>query len=392
MRKHRAIISIGAGNSQLPLILSSRKRGWSVVAVDRNPNAIGFQHTDMSINESTYDSDTVIAALREIQDLYQFEGVVARTTAYEALLTAAKVAQEFNLPGLTNELVQISTEKSTLREFCNLYFLPVPMGIKGGPDISHIELVNPPLIIKPDRTSVGKSNIYFCSNKSHLHTYIAETIKMSTNQMVEIESYLEGIDATCLCWAHRGQAQIITWWDELVGIDKDNRIVGLGVSVPSVIAGTIVQGEAERIVAKLVRHFPEADVLLHVSFRVTMEGMPYIMEVHADLGGDLIADVLLPSANKNFNFFDIAILIATKQLQKVEDYFFNPTVLYYMNRSNELGSASFLQFFDPALYQEGGVKHNLALLPEIVPLRNIELSAWPLHLEWFEKNSSGVYE
>ena len=72
--------------------------------------------------------------------------------------------------------------------------------------------------------------------------------KASSNRQAIIEKYIDGIDTTCFCWAHKGQALILTWWDELVGIGADDRITGIGGSVPSVISDTNVQRKAEGLV------------------------------------------------------------------------------------------------------------------------------------------------
>jgi phosphoribosylaminoimidazole carboxylase (NCAIR synthetase) len=383
--KRPAVISIGAGKNQLPLILVARKMGWSVIAVDRDPNAPGFRHADVCITSSTHDTNSVMAMLYQLNDDYSFEGVVARTSASKALRTAATVSEEFSLPGLTRDLLKVSTEKSTLREFCSLNGLPVPTGARVGPRLYTLEGLDSPVIVKPDVTCVGKANVRLCTERTSIAACAAEAAGASANQWVEIESYVEGIDTTCLCLACRGQACILGWWDELVGVDVAGQILALGLSVPSVVEGSHAQREAEEVVTRLVSLFPTADILLLVSFRITMEGNPYIVEVHADLGGDLIADTLLPAANPDFHFFELAVRVATHTILEVERVSFKPTALYYRGAiaSPESSRGGFPEY---VIYQQESAKHNLALLPETASSQGLAIRIWPLHLQWLNRN------
>ena len=382
-----AVISLGAGVNQLPLIVTAKKMGWSVVAVDRDPNAPGFAHADVGIQKSSHDTESVIDALNHISDYFSFRGVVARTSAAEALHTWIAVSEMFGLPALKSELVQLLTEKSMLRKFSNLYHLPVPKGTKVTTNLNRYEAPPLPVLVKPDIPRVGKQNVRLCRDGAHLETYVADAAHSSNNHCAEVESYIEGIDATCFCLAHEGKTFVLTWWDELVGIDSEDRIVGLGVSVPSVIAGTATQGIGEQIVTRLVSNFPTVCALLLISFRITMEGNLFIIEVNSSLGGDLIADKLLPAANPHFDCFELCLQVATRSIQKVNPISFKPTALCCFVKRPGLSEGSAGALANYMIFQRGSRKENLALLAELVGAQGLELSVWPRPLEWFERNS-----
>ncbi|MBN2374040.1 hypothetical protein JXL19_09665 [bacterium] len=382
-----AIISIGAGVSQLPLILTAKQMGWAVVAVDRDSNAPGFKHADLAINVSTHDTLAVYSALCDKANMFNFIGTIARTTAAEALYTATFVSEKFGLQGLSRKLVQISTEKSSLREFCSLNNLPVPKGIRLNSQFHGIEEIPGPFVIKPDQTSVGKTDIYICHNNEKFFPFITKAAKASNNQRVEVESFIEGIDVTCLCWAHYGHTFFIAWWDELVGIEQNNKIIGIGVSIPSVITNKSAQRKTEKVVADFINHFPDVDALILVSLRITMDGEPFIIEVHADLGGDLIADVLLPSANSEFDFFELAIKIATGGVSNLSPVNFKPMVLYYDRKRLRCSRFNLEGISDCFVIQSGTIKENLKYLyEEIIPSEGLALSVLPMHFEWLKNN------
>jgi len=375
-----AIISIGAGNSQLPLIVTAKKMGWAVLAVDREQDAPGFLYADVRINTSTHDTQSILLELGKLANNYKFRGVVARTTATEALLTAVAISKDFGLPGLNKELVEISTTKSKLRRFCGLFNIPMPTGTDVS-DLKELEHLDYPSIVKPDRTLVGKAEIYLCKNRQQLTTRFEDTLRLSANKRMEIQHFIDGIDATCLCWAHKGVPRALAWWDELVGVDTENRVVGIGVSAPSVIADTHVAKKAEAIIRQLTSYFPDVSALLLVSFRVTMEGAPYVIEIHADLGGDLIADVLLPNANTEFDFFELAIKVATGNTELLSLIDFRPATLYYQRYSPDT-------FEDYYVSLGQTVRDNLNQIHEVVGSMGLSLSIWPRHLEWLDLHNS----
>ena len=94
-----AIISIGAGLGQLPLIQAAHELGFEVIAVDRKPAAECLPFVSESIINSTYDADGVLAGLENISKQFDIKGVLARTSG-PAILTAARVAKYLNVPGV----------------------------------------------------------------------------------------------------------------------------------------------------------------------------------------------------------------------------------------------------------------------------------------------------
>lgn len=325
----QALISIAAGSQQAPLIKKAKELGYIVVAVDRDVNAPGFAFADECIVVSTHDSDAVVSELSLMSQRHVFAGVVARTTG-KALLTASRIASAFDLPGLTVDLVKLATEKSTLRSFCNSRGIPAPVGWLLNPNDDIPSNIPMPVVVKPDYTVVGKAGITLCRNRTDLVSAVQVAATASGNDKVELESYVDGIDTTCLCWAYAGQTHIITWWDELVACDADGRFIGLGVSVPSVIVGTSAEAKAESVIRELVSYFPTVEALLLFSLRVSKDNNIHVLELHADLGGDLIADVLLPNAASQFDYFHLAIDVATSSITSVPPLQLTPTLLYYL--------------------------------------------------------------
>jgi biotin carboxylase len=376
----QSIIILGAGNAQIPVIKKAKDLGYFVVAIDRNANAPGFKYSDIVINESTYDEKKIISELIKLDDKYEFKGIVARTTG-KPLLTAASISQKFNLSGLTNDVVSTVISKSKLREFCYINKIPFPEGQIITSKKEQIKIPYP-IILKPDLANIGKSNIFFCSNHIELQKYFDYAYNASSNLSVELESFIDGIDVTCLCWANNGNVANLCWWDELVGITTDNQIVGIGVSIPSVVLNTIAKENAEHIVQKIVQKFYKIDALMLISFRITMDNTPYVIEIHLDLGGDLIAEKLFPSSNPNFDYFKTAIQISTNSIKDIWPLNFKPTAMYYMSNNPILIGSTDFRYGENLIIQKGSIKNNLDYAKEVYVKRKLDFKYLPKHKEW----------
>lgn len=357
IQEFKTIICLGAGISQLPLIQAAKHRGCNVVAIDRDSKAPGFSLADKRIIESTYDVERVLNSLHSLDKRHHFCGLVARTSG-PALKTAAAIAEEFNLPGLSREIVPLATEKSKLREFCESHGILMPKGQK----ISQLKELDPnfpmPLIVKPDLPLIGKKNVRVVWKSSDLESAVQSAIQSSGNGFAEVEEYIDGFDVGCLFHANKGAFTIKAFWDELVGVRQNGNILGLGVSVPSVIAGSSVEPKIRFIVESFASFFTNINALLILALRIDLEGNVYVIELHADLGGDLIAEELLPLADSSFNYFEYCISVALNDGSKSMEPMFSPSAILYTSDCLK-GKASFDKFI--------ALKHNgLGLLHQTI--------------------------
>jgi hypothetical protein len=330
IQEFETIICLAAGVSQLPLIKAAKKAGYLVIAIDRNPEAPGFSLADKRIIESTYDTERVLNALHSLAKHHHFCGLVARTSG-PALNTAAAIADEFHLHGLSREIVPLATEKSKLRKFCESHGILMPKGQK----IPQLKDLDPdflmPLIVKPDLPLIGKKDVRVVWKSSDLESAVQAAIRSSGNGFAEVEEYIDGTDVGCLFHANKGRGTVKAFWDELVGVRYSGEILGIGVSVPSVIAGSAVETKIISLVKSFASFFTNINALLILALRIDLAGNIYIIELHADLGGDLIAEELLPLADPSFNYFEYCINVALNENSKIMEPMFTPSAILYKN-------------------------------------------------------------
>jgi len=369
--KKEILICLGAGISQLSLIKVAKKEGHLIIGIDRNSKASGVKYLDEFIKISTYKTKNIISKLMSFQNRYKFSGLIARTSG-PALKTAGSIAETFNLNGLTHDIIPLAIEKSSLRNFCCQNNLPVAKGIKVKSYKSFNNEFVMPIIIKPDIPLVGKKDVQVLQNLSSVRLAIKNACQSSGNGYAEIEEYVDGFDVACLFWLKKGRVKILTYWDELVGVENNGIIKGLGSSVPSVIIGTKVEKKVEALIFKLGSFFPSVNGLIILSLRVNIDGLPCIIELHADLGGDLIAEKLFRYADKNFNYFKKVILITCGKKVCLSSLVpkFRPTSMLYRSRKKI------------TLYSSNNLKLNLKKTFSII--KKDKLKIIPKHYKWYK--------
>ena len=302
------VISLAAGKHQLPLIRAAQAQGFKVVAIDRDAAAMGMQCADVALELSTHDAPGIIRALHELAPLFEFKGLLHRTSG-KALESAALVCAEFGLLGLSPIAARISTEKSALREFCGNNGIPMPRGHKcaGEGDLPF----GMPVIVKPDFPTVGKRDVRRISDEKQLPAAMQAAAASSFNKMVEIEQYIDGIDVSCLFHLSNRRARLIATYDELIGVAENGTLLPFGISMPSSHDAPSCRASYQRIIDDFAAALPGVDALMIVSLRVDRNGRPFVIELHADLGGDRIAEELFPRAMPELQFFDLAVRLAT---------------------------------------------------------------------------------
>jgi biotin carboxylase len=118
----KKIMILGASFLQLPAIQQAKKMGLQVIAVDMDPQAVGFQEEGV-ITEviSTIDTENVLKAARK----HNIDGITTICTDLP-MRTVATVAKELGLPGITPEAAFKATDKAAMRRCLAEHGVPVP--------------------------------------------------------------------------------------------------------------------------------------------------------------------------------------------------------------------------------------------------------------------------
>jgi biotin carboxylase len=91
------LLFLGASVSQVPAMRHARGAGHRVVAVDADPDAVGFALADRSINVDFAHIAEVVAAAA----VHRVDGVLA-ISSDRAVVPAAAIAESLALPGIAS--------------------------------------------------------------------------------------------------------------------------------------------------------------------------------------------------------------------------------------------------------------------------------------------------
>ena len=189
----RTLLILSGGIESIPGIRMAREMGLHVVVSDKNPEAPGFVEADDRIVASIYHvSEAVSAAKRYHQTVRPIQGVICM--ASDVPLTAASIASELNLPGITVKAATMACDKLAMkRKFLEddiriPWFSPVD-------SLSHLRKIvkqRPfPLVLKPV-DSRGARGVIRLDPEVDLDWAFGHSLGQSPTGRVMVETFLSG--------------------------------------------------------------------------------------------------------------------------------------------------------------------------------------------------------
>lgn len=293
-----ALLVYGAGSNQIPVIEAGRRRGWRVVAVDRDPKAPGSALADRFVCASLRDHEAIVHAV-ESEDL---RGVVARVTDAVAIESSRRLSALRGLASPCKSLVAAATSKRALGALCERAGLRTPRRFEPA---QPIDFTSGAVCVRPDVTVRGKAAIRRVAHPSDMAVARAEAVAASANARADVSLWIEGGDVSVLALLDRGQARRITLFDEWVAVAPDGRIAGIGAGIPSIF--DTKPDAIDAALAALARACPESRCVATLSLRIDDAERAFLIEIHLGVGGDALADRLLPAALPGFDAFDFLV-------------------------------------------------------------------------------------
>lgn len=323
-----AVVCLAAGRWQVPVIRKAQELGYAVIAVDRDAAAPGFDYSEEQLNLSTWEARPIIDRLGELSPRYHLRGVLNRSSGLP-VVTAAEISAWYGLPGVPPASARQILDKSSLLAACHLAGIKMPhfTSLDRETNLASIEMTMP-CVVKPALSQVGKNGVSLIEDHTQLAAAVHKAFSASGNGKVNIEGYVPGFDVSLLALVTQRCFTPLVLLDELNRRNPDGSVAGTGFAVPSRFAG---REEEQRIVslgAAIVRHFGLETTAFALSCRCEEGGYPSVIEIHLDMGGDLVLDRLLP-ASTDFDFFAYYIRgLAGEKLDEAKTAF-RPTALIF---------------------------------------------------------------
>lgn len=343
----KTIMILGASILQLPAIKKAREMGLRVVAVDMNPEAVGFKE-DGVIKEviSTIDIPNVVEAAKR----NKVDGVMTLASDMP-MRSVAAVAKEMGLVGISDDTALKATNKAFMRQALYEHGVPVPRFYK----VSNREEYEKataefrvPFIVKPADNS-GSRGIFKISDFNDQQTiknaYDYSRASSRSGEVV-VEEYMNGPEVSVETLSLEGECHVIQITDKLT--TGAPHFVEMGHSQPTRLSTET----AERIreVAKAAnRAIGITNGPSHTEIIVTEEG-PKIVELGARLGGDCITTHLVPLST-GVDMVECCIRIALGEKPDIEvKHNKGSAIRYFLQHA---GTVKAIDFIDKAKLVDG---------------------------------------
>lgn len=287
----KKIMILGASILQLPAIIKAKEMGLNVVAVDMNPDAIGFKEEGVVCEIiSTIDEDGILEAAKK----HHIDGIVTICTDLP-MRAVARVASELNLPGISEEAAFMCTNKGAMRARLKEYNVPVPEYYNVVTKTEYLEAVNKfgeKCVVKAVDNS-GSRGIQLI-NDVHDSKTVDEAFdyckQFSRSGELVVEEFMEGPEVCVETLSVDGVCYPIQITDQLA--KQPPYFTDAGYNQPTLLSEEMKKKIREVAVAAnmALENYKGSSCTEMI---VTKDG-PKIVEVGARLAGDCMTTHLVP--------------------------------------------------------------------------------------------------
>lgn len=302
----KKIMVLGASILQLPAIEKAKEIGLEVIAVDMNPDAVGFKVPGV-IKEviSTIDTPAILEAAKR----HQINGIMTLASDMP-MQSVAVVSHEMGLVGISEDTALKATNKAFMRDALSEAGVPIPMyfRVKGKDEfkeaVGKVRTAGYKCIVKPADNS-GSRGVDLINNQSDLDAAYDYTVHYSRGGDVVVEEFMEGPEVSVETLAVDGCVHVIQITDKLT--TGAPFFVEMGHSQPSQLSEE-VKDRIRKVAIAANKAIGIQNGPSHTEIKVTQDG-PKIVELGARLGGDCITTHLVPLST-GVNMVECSIRIA----------------------------------------------------------------------------------
>jgi hypothetical protein len=351
------IISLGAGENQVPLIKKAVEMGYQVIGVDMRSQAPGFAFCSFKIIESITEYRRIYSKITKLSLEDQLVGVGSRSFG-KAIQTVAYLAEKFKLPGNPPAVVQNFYNKEKMKLFLSQNGIKVPLQYDPNSIVKQkkINSIPFPLIYKPiDGNS--KKGIKIIQS-------VEEFKKLpKLNTRTFLEDYIIGSEVTVLGLVSKSKFHLVSVSDKIT--THFPPYLEIAHILPTRFTNYL--GEILMNMQRIVNITGLMMGPVVAEFKITPNGDLYLMEVMPEVGGEYLAEVLIPRYYKYDYFHDYVNTIVGRDVKSVQrkkaskmnsiiHFLVPPQGKHKFMKTNFLSEKSnIIPFFQKELLAEGSI-------------------------------------
>lgn len=285
----KKILVIGAGFLQDFVIQKARKMGYYVLAVDADPEAIGFSHADKyAVINIVDEKECLKFAIEE-----QIDGVLTAATDY-GVLTAAYIAKHMNIPGLNYESAKLIKNKYMVRKMLfenHVDDTEQTYEVSSKTVLEELALkLTYPVMVKPCDGS-GSRGASRVDNAEELEDACQYAMAGSITHRAEIETFIIGEEYGAESLVVNGEIHVLAIMKKWM--TQPPYYAELGHAIPCGLPGD-VEKKAIDCVKKAILALGINHGSVNMDLLITDSGKIHIIDVGARMGGNMIGPCIVP--------------------------------------------------------------------------------------------------
>lgn len=302
----KKILIIGAGFLQQFVIQKAKKLGYYVLALDGNPNAIGFRYADLfAVIDITDKEKCLRFAMNN-----QIDGVITAATDY-GVLTVSYIAQKMGLPGLDFDVATIVRNKYKVRNCLhNNHVDDFDQTFEVDTDTNIMSLskkLSYPVFVKPCDGS-GSRAACKVNSEHELPLAITAAINSSTTHHAEIETFIDGKEYGAESFVYNGKIHVFAIMQKWM--TNPPYYAELGHAIPNDLPFEI-EKKAVECIKNAIRALGINYGSVNMDIIISKSGKVFIVDIGARMGGNLIGSNIIPLGT-GIDYMSIIIKSAVK--------------------------------------------------------------------------------
>lgn len=360
----KRLLVLAAGILQVPVIKKAKEKGYYVIAVDGDSNAIGLQYADKAICANITNEEIMLEIARE----QHVDGVI-HPCSEVSMNVMGRINDELGLAGITKEQAIRATNKHLMREAFEKGNAPSPKSILTDSAEDAWEHLQNDFstdgILKPSRNSGsrGIAKVVRDMNKADFINAYNIALNESRDKSVLIEQFIEGPEFSIEIIVWNGKVNVLTVTDKKT--TGAPHFVELGHNQPSCYSKEDVETLKAAAVAG-VKALGVNNCACHAEAKL-MNGKAYLMEIGARLGGDFISTELTHlSTGIDMVAAAINVALGIEPDLSVKEEPKGACIRYFCPKPGRLFSVSNTEVLDdPHVYKKEIYVHEGDIIPEI---------------------------
>lgn len=281
----KTLMVIGAGFGQIPAIRTARDMGLRVVALDRNPDALGMREADVALVVDVTDHDGAIRAARE----HDVAGVMTMQSDLP-VPTVGAVVDALGLPGVGLEVGARCSNKIEARQrFAEAGVPQPPFGIAEDAEAATRvagEVGYPCVVKAPD--SSGSRGVTRVDGPEEVPAAFEEARRWARDGRILIEGFVEGIEIGAQGFSVDGRCTRVWVHDDMVS--PPPYMIPTGHAYPPSLSPAVLAA-AQEACARAVDALGIPSGPTNIDLILSTDGVPMIIEIGARIGATCLPEL-----------------------------------------------------------------------------------------------------